>query len=154
MSNKNYDSTERFEQSRDSATNLSDAYGNALVNSLDTDSYSSLGDVNQYSNSVGTSYGFDATTGSAYDSSMSNNAAQNSAGSSSSFSMSTGYEASNCADGCGTCRSIQGVQCEATNCRYHHPGGQCSATNITVQAPDADCKTDTFCNTFTPNTGY
>ena len=63
------------------------------------------------------------------------------------------YSAQNNAD-CGACRSLSGVNCEATNCKYHHPGGQCSATGITVEAPDADNKKDTFCNTFKPNGSF
>ena len=64
--------------------------------------------------------------------------------------------ASGCTDvtGDNTCRSLSGVNCEATNCKYHHPGGQCSATGITVESPDADNKSDTFCNTFKPNIAY
>ena len=63
------------------------------------------------------------------------------------------FEANGSAASCtgGTCRSLRGVNCEAENCKYHHPGGQCSATNITVETPYADNKTDTFCNTFRPN---
>ena len=54
---------------------------------------------------------------------------------------------------CGAVHSLRGVNCEATNCKYHHPGGNCAATNITVEAPGADDKTETFCNTFKPNSG-
>ena len=78
------------------------------------------------------------------------------------------YSALNCLDNCNgaacgnvgnslsgaSCNSLQGVNCEATKCRYHHPGGQCSAKSITVEAPDADNKSDTFCNSFTPNSGH
>ena len=61
--------------------------------------------------------------------------------------------ASGCTDTSGgsAVRSLSGVNCEAANCKYHHPGGHCSATGITVEAPDADSKSDTFCNTFKPN---
>ena len=66
------------------------------------------------------------------------------------------FKVNSCTDNCtaDTCHSLQGVNCEATGCRYHHPGGQCSAAGIKVESPDADNKTDTFCNTFTPNSGY
>lgn len=75
-------------------------------------------------------------------------------GASSSFNMSSGTSSSNSAGDSGTCSSLQGVQCEAANCHYHHPGGQCSAKSIVVQAPDAGSKSETFCNTFKPNAGY
>jgi len=69
------------------------------------------------------------------------------------------FTAASCIDGCSAnisatecgaanCNALSGVNCEASNCKYHHPGGQCSATNITVEAPGADKKKDTYCNTF------
>lgn len=136
--------------------------GTSSTNGMDTatnfgasDSYSAFEASNMSSSYAGdTMSALGAANSVEFMTGYGSSAASNSAGSSSSFSMSSGSSSSNCASDGGTCHSLAGVDCKATNCRYHHPGGQCSATNIVVQAPDADNKTDTFCNTFTPNSGY
>lgn len=104
-------------------------------------------------NSLGEQGSFNAETGMSAAGNAQSMDFTNNLGAGGSYSLSDS-SALNCGETCGTCRSLQGVQCEATNCRYHHPGGQCSASSIVVEAPNADNKTETFCNTFTPNTGY
>ncbi|NLB29317.1 MAG: DUF1540 domain-containing protein [Clostridiales bacterium] len=132
---------------KDETENSADNYG---AFDLADSAQNSVSTVGAY-DSVQSSSSFDASTG--MSSHGSSHQSENSTGSSS--SMSLGSSATNHADAAGgTCRSLQGVECQATNCRYHHPGGQCSASSIVVAATDADDKTDTFCNTFTPNTGY
>ncbi len=49
-----------------------------------------------------------------------------------------------------TCKTISGINCNVTNCAYHHEGNKCHAGSIKVG--NGVCATcgDTACETFKP----
>lgn len=47
-------------------------------------------------------------------------------------------------------RTIEGIHCDVSNCRYHAQGHTCTAKEITVGPQYANNSTDTVCATFKP----
>lgn len=48
-------------------------------------------------------------------------------------------------------KCVEGVDCEVTNCVYHHPGLKCKAGKIKVGPTFASECSETICSTFKPN---
>lgn len=45
---------------------------------------------------------------------------------------------------------IKGINCTATECKYHTEGNKCSAGSIVVNGPNSKTSCDTECETFIP----
>ena len=50
--------------------------------------------------------------------------------------------------GCGSCDTINGVICDAKNCKHHTENDRCTANSIKVENSHAKSKTETCCATF------